>query len=315
MMEKELVDGAGQEATRWKPFGLLLRNPVMVKELRGRMRGTRAFSVLTIYLTLLGVFAVLIYLVVTESSMSVSGQADVGEIGRTLFGGVVAIEMLLISFIAPAFAAGALSGEREHQTFELLRASLLPPYALVWGKLTAAMLYVVLLLLAAIPLQSIAFFFGGVTETELLLGLVVLTVSAFFFSAVGVYFSAGARRTLSASLLTYAVIAFFMFGIPLLVGVMMLLGDFSLDTLGTSTFEMAMLYVTGIALSLNPPATALLTQYLLVNRHTTGLFSYTLVNGESVTLIAPWIPFTALYLVLAGVFFALAVRRVNVVME
>lgn len=287
----------------------------MIKELRGRMRGARAFSVLTIYLTLLGIFAVLVYVAVTESSTNVSGQADMGEMGRTLFGGVVAIEMLLIAFIAPAFTAGAISAEREHQTFELLRATLLPPYALVLGKLASAMLYVLLLLLAAVPLQSMAFFFGGVSETEVILALVVLAVSALFFCAVGVYFSARSRRTLSASLLALAVMLFFMFGIPLLVGTVLLLTDFSLDSVGASALERVMLYGTGVALSLNPPATALLTQYLLVNRHTAGLFSYTLVNGDTVTLVAPWIPFTVFYLTLAGVLIVLAVRRVNVVME
>lgn len=34
------------------PFRLILRNPVVLKELRGRMRGARAFVVLTIYLSL-----------------------------------------------------------------------------------------------------------------------------------------------------------------------------------------------------------------------------------------------------------------------
>ncbi len=104
--------------TRW-PRGPMLRlvsNPVVLKELRGRMRGARAFTVLSVYLTLLGAFSSLIYVAVSESSMNVSGQVVVGEIGRTLFGGVVAIEMLLVAFIAPAFTAGAISGEREHQT-------------------------------------------------------------------------------------------------------------------------------------------------------------------------------------------------------
>ena len=36
----------------------------------------------------------------------------------------------------------------------------------MWGKLVSALSFVMLLLLAAIPLQSIAFFFGGVAETE-----------------------------------------------------------------------------------------------------------------------------------------------------
>ncbi|MEB2286646.1 MAG: ABC transporter permease subunit [Anaerolineae bacterium] len=294
---------------------LLIRNPVVFKELRGRMRGARAFTVLTVYLVLLGVFAVLIYVTVTESSTSVSGQAEVGEIGRTLFGGVVAIEMLLVAFIAPAFTAGAISGEREHQTFELLRTTLLPAHSLVLGKLLSSMLYVVLLLLAAIPLQSIAFFFGGVTEIELILTFVVLAATALLFSAIGAYFSARARRTLSASLLTYATAMFFMFGIPILVGVVMLLADFSLDDAGNTSTEIGLLYGTGAALSLNPAATAIITQYLLVNQRTTGLFSYTLTSGDDLTLISPWIPFTAMYVLLTLVFFILAVRRVRQYVE
>ena len=38
----------------------LLRNPVVLKELRGRMRGPRAFVVLTVYLTLMSGFATLL---------------------------------------------------------------------------------------------------------------------------------------------------------------------------------------------------------------------------------------------------------------
>jgi len=58
------------------------------------MRGSRAFVVLTFYLSLLGAFTGLMYLAVAESSMSVSGQSNVGEVGRTLFVSIVAIEML-----------------------------------------------------------------------------------------------------------------------------------------------------------------------------------------------------------------------------
>lgn len=52
---------------------------------------------------------------------------------------------------------------------------------------------------------------------------------------------------------------------------------------------------------------------MLLNQQTIGLFSYTLSGGETVTLISPWIPFTALYLVLTVIFFALSVRRVNTI--
>jgi ABC-2 type transport system permease protein len=303
------VSTAPETKARSERLRRMLDNPVMIKELRSRMRGARAFIVLSVYLLLLSAFSSLVYVAVSESSLSVSGQSSVGQIGRTLFGGVVAIEMMLVAFIAPAFTSGAISGEREHQTYDLLRTTLLPAHSFVLGKLLSSMLYVFLLLAAAIPMQSIAFFFGGVAETELLLSFVILMATALLFSTVGIFFSARSIRTLSASVLTYSVATFVMFGLPILLGALMLILGFSLDSVGSSTTQIVMLYVAGGILSSNPAATALLTQYILLNQRTIGTFSYTLAGGDRVTLISPWIPFTVLYLILTVVFFLLSVRR------
>ncbi|MBN1201829.1 MAG: hypothetical protein JXJ20_08240 [Anaerolineae bacterium] len=296
---------------RYMPPQLVTDNPVILKELRGRMRGARAFNVLTIYLFLLGTFTSLIYVAASESAVSIGGQANVGEIGRTLFGGVVAIEMVLVSFIAPAFTSGAISGEREHQTYDLLRTTLLPSHSLVLGKLLSSMLYVVLLLTAAIPLQSIAFFFGGVAETELILSFVILLATALLFSTIGIYFSTRARRTLSASVLTYSVATFITFGLPIIIGSVMIALGLWYNGGQSSGAQKVLLYVIGGVLCTNPAATALLTQYVLLNQRTIGAFSYTLTNGQQVTLISPWIPFTIIYLALTAVFFVLSIRRMG----
>src|SRR5262245_6219709 len=165
-----------------------LRNPVVVKELRGRMRGMRAFVVLTVYLTLMSGFVTLLY-VLNASWLSNPNSGAGANIGRLLFAGIVGTELFLVTFIAPTFTAGAISGERERQTYDLLRTTLLPARSLVIGKLVSALSYVFLLLLAAIPLQSIAFLFGGVTESEVLLSFIILVVTAITLGSVGIYFS------------------------------------------------------------------------------------------------------------------------------
>ncbi|WP_119072419.1 ABC transporter permease [Aggregatilinea lenta] len=286
-------------------------NPVILKELRGRMRGARAFVVLTIYLLLLGAFTSLIYVAVSESALTVGAQVNVGEIGRTLFTGVVGIEMMLVAFIAPAFTAGAISGEREHQTYDLLRTTLLSPSRLVLGKLLSALLYVLLLLLAAIPLQSIAFFFGGVAETEVFLAFLILFVTALLFCTMGIYFSSRTKRTMSASVLTYAVATFVTFGLPLILGSIVLVLGIASASGTSSTNEVWLFYFFGALLCINPAATAVLTQYVLLNEHTVGVFSYTMGNGQVIPLISPWIPFTLIYLGLTVLFFILSVRRVR----
>ena len=61
-------------------------------------------------------FATLLY-VLYSSSLNYSGYASGGTIGRVLFIGIVGVELFLVTFIAPTFTAGAISGERERQTY------------------------------------------------------------------------------------------------------------------------------------------------------------------------------------------------------
>jgi ABC-2 type transport system permease protein len=173
--------------------GWLTRNPVVLKELRGRMRGPRAFVVLTTYLLLMSGFVTLLYVVYIASTNNVYSNPGSQLIGKFVFGAVVGIELLLVCFIAPAFTAGSISGEREHQTYDLLRTTLLTASQLVLGKLASALSYILLLLVAAVPLQSLAFLLGGVALEEVLIATVLLVATAFLFGTSGIFFSSFMR--------------------------------------------------------------------------------------------------------------------------
>jgi len=308
---------------------LLAANPVTIKELRGRMRGLRAFAVMTIYLTLMAGFAVTLY-VLYGSALTVSGGvAQGGTIGRTLFTGIVGIELFLVTFIVPAFTAGAITGERERQTYDLLRTTLLSPRAFVVGKLLSALSYVFLLLLAAIPLQSIAFLFGGVTIDEILLSFVILLVTAIALGTIGLFFSAIMKRTLTASIATYGFALVVTIGLPLVMIILIgVLGPFIVSIFsirGPSTgapvaptlpaqMQAALWYGLGLLVSTNPLATAFFTQSLLIDKQAAGLFNVTVSSpGTTITipLVSPWIVFSVLYLVISFVLLIVTVRRVN----
>jgi ABC-2 type transport system permease protein len=288
-------------------------NPVMLKELRGRMRGVRAFLVLSVYLALMSGFAVLIYLVYSSVGRSGSSAAA-GEVGRVLFMGVFGIELLLIIFIAPAFTAGAITGERERQTYDLLRTTLLSSPSFVIGKLESALGYVLLLLLAAIPLQSIAFLFGGVSELELLLSFVILVTTAVVLGAVGIFFSATMTRTLAASVRAYTAIVMVMFVGPVVFSVLL---DILIATLfapgspvRSPLLEAVMRYLSALLVGVNPIATALSTQQLLVERQTLGFWTFTLTSdGSTIPMVSPWILYTIIYQAAAALLVVLAVRR------
>lgn len=285
-------------------------NPVMLKELRGRMRGVRAFVVLTVYLGLMSGFLGLLYLIQVPINQA-TGSAAAGEIGRILFMGIVGIELMLIIFIAPAFTSGAITGERERMTYDLLRTTLLPSPSFVIGKLESALGYVLLLLLAAVPLQSIAFLFGGVSEQELILSFVILAVTAVALGTVGIFFSAIAPRTLTASVRAYTTTLVATFGAPLVLTI-------ALDLISTPfrssspVLEAIFIYIDDLLVSLNPIATALSTQQLLIQRQVIGFWTDTLSsNGSTIPRVSPWITFTIIYLVASTILLVISIQRMR----
>jgi ABC-type transport system involved in multi-copper enzyme maturation permease subunit len=291
----------------WNPLRPLLSNPVALKELRGRMRGPRAFIVLTCYLVVVGGFTWLLYLAGTAASYNTTGEVDGGTLGRALFGSVVAIELFLVTFITPAFTAGSVSGEHESQTYDLLRTTLLPERQFVFGKLFSALAYILLLLLAAIPLQSIAFLFGGVDLAEIVVSLVTLLSTAIFLGTIGIYYSATTRRTLRANILTYITVMAIILVTTGGVVVFLTIAETASNTTSTGT-EWVLLLIQGFFICLNPLTTLLVTQNYLVNQQNLLLIKYTFNDGSVATLPSPWLVFTLIYLLLSAVFFVLTTR-------
>jgi ABC-type transport system involved in multi-copper enzyme maturation permease subunit len=177
-----------------------------VKELRGRMRGRRAFLVLTVYLVLLGGFAWMMEVLQEETYRTMfAGQATYASasIGQGVFTALLLLETLLVVVLAPAFTAGAISLEREKQTLDLLATTPISSLAIVVGKLFSALVYVFILVFASIPLSALVFVFGGVAPDDVLRGYVVLVATAIGIGSMALFFSALARRTQAATILAY----------------------------------------------------------------------------------------------------------------
>jgi len=106
--EPPSAPGPGSPADESSP-GMIRVQGMFAKELRGRMRGPRAFIVLSIYLLFLVGFTLLIYFV---TKLAVSSNPT-EPVGKPVFLGLVAFQLGLVCFLAPSFTAGAISGERE----------------------------------------------------------------------------------------------------------------------------------------------------------------------------------------------------------
>ena len=176
-----------------------------VKELRGRMRGRRAFVILSLYLLLLGGFTWMVE-VIMERTYSIGfgggGGFATAAIGQGIFAALLMLETLLVVFLAPMSTVGAISLEREKQTLEMLAATPISSAAIVVGKLISALVYVWLLIAASIPFTAVVFVFGGVAPEDLVRGYLVLVVTALGFGAFGLFCSSLVKRTQAATAIT-----------------------------------------------------------------------------------------------------------------
>ena len=296
-------------------------NPIVLKEMRGRMRGNRTFVVIVAYLTLMSLFALMVYVAYNLALNQNAYDANLQLAGKVVFGSVVGIELFLVSFIAPAFTAGAISGERERQTYELLRTTLMPARSLVLGKLTSALSFIVLLLFLGLPVQSLAFLLGGVAPEEILISLAILFATALAAGASGIFFSALMRRTLGASVLTYAFALVIMIGVPALALFILWIAttfsfyNNSLPPLAQTLVTYIFIYVLWVLVSLNPLAAGFLTELSLMSGYGNAFifvppYSNGPANGPTAILL-PWVPYVlfSLFFSLIMVLFSIQVVR------
>lgn len=177
---------------------------IWIREVRGRMRGKRAFVFLTFYLTVLAGLLWIGLRSATEFPLSALQSVSVG---RGIFAAIILIETLVVLILAPAYTAASISAEREKGTFDLLAVTPISSLAIVVGKLVSAMSFLALVVGASIPLASLAFTFGGMGVEHLVIAYVVIAVVAIGAGAVGVACSAIFRRSQAATVAAFVAVA------------------------------------------------------------------------------------------------------------
>ena len=195
-------------------------NPVLARELKQRMRGRHVWLVVTLYLTVLALILRWVYVTATKTD-SFDGGIDLlasATAGRAIFQWLLFFMLLLVCFIVPGLTAGAISGERERQTMVALQLTLLRPRSIVAGKLLASLAFVVLLIIASLPLVTIPFLVGGVSLPEVVKGLWMVLATAVTLACLTLACSALLRRTQAATVVAYGLV------LALVLGTLMVYG-------------------------------------------------------------------------------------------
>jgi ABC-2 type transport system permease protein len=188
------------------------KNPILIKEMRSRMRGKRAFLVLTGYVVTLSLIISLIYIVLHKNAPS----TVVNQAGSVLTPVLIYVQMGLICLIAPTFSASAISSEREQQTFDLLIASLAQPSTILFGKVGAALSYLFLTLFGSLPLIALTYSLGGVALRDIAIAYLIMVVSGVTFCSMSFLWSTMIRRGVLAQLTSLIAVIFLVAAMPAL---------------------------------------------------------------------------------------------------
>jgi ABC-type transport system involved in multi-copper enzyme maturation permease subunit len=173
-------------------------NPVLIRELLVNLRSPRAFLLQFVYVAFLGV---MVYFAWPANEGQVSSGA-----AQRLFDLFFLGQFFLVALVAPTFAAGSITGEKERKTYEMLLASPLQPSNILVGKLLSSLTYLVILILSSLPLIILCFLLGGILLSEIARAYLILILAAGTFGLLSLACSSYFGRTSSALVVSYLVI-------------------------------------------------------------------------------------------------------------
>ncbi len=179
----------------------LVLNPLRTKELRATFR-QRRFVI--IYWVSLAIYSAVV-LIAAHVQVSKEALSAGQPVGQVIFNWCVAAQLALMVFVLPAFAATAVTDERENQSFDLLVTTALTARDIVWGKFLACMGYAFLFLAATFPLVCVSVLYTGVRPGEIVFAYVVMVMLASLMVAVGLTTSTHGRNSRRATVVTYLV--------------------------------------------------------------------------------------------------------------
>lgn len=180
-------------------------NPVLVKELKLRFRSFKSFSGLMFYLAVICIFIAGFLLLTTEFTGKGFFRPDTSFM---MFAVLTILQMALVLFITPSLTAGAISSEREKQTLNILLTTTQSSTQIIIGKLLSSVAFLVLMLVAGLPLYSLVFLFGGVSPSQVISIFLFYLLTVVAIGSMGVMFSTITKKTIVAMIATYGSIIF-----------------------------------------------------------------------------------------------------------
>ena len=193
---------------------LIPANPILLRVVETAGKRRRDLFVRCGYLGLL-VFLV-VFSLLTSGGLQAASLSDLASQSRALFENMSYLQLALVALLSPIFTAGAITQEKDSQTYDILLSTPLTNGQIVLGSLLSRLFFVVALLVSGIPIFSITQIFGGVAISSIVHSFLIAAATAFVTGALAMAiatFKVGTRRT---------IFSFYLFVVIYLVGLFLL---------------------------------------------------------------------------------------------
>src|SRR5581483_6268792 len=191
---------------------LIPANPILLRVVETKSKRRFDLLVRCGYLGVL-VAIVIFSIVATEGTGSLS---ELAKNSAQLFQTLSYWQLGLVCFLAPIFTAGAITQERDSQTYDILLSTPLTNGQIVLGSMLSRLFFIVALLVSGIPIFSITQIFGGVAIRAIVRSFGIAAATAFITGAVAMaiaVFKVGTRRT---------IFSFYLFIVVYMIGTVLL---------------------------------------------------------------------------------------------
>ncbi len=193
---------------------LLPGNPILLRVVEAGGKRKRDLFIRCGYLGLL--ILIVVFSLLFSGDQNGQSLSKLAAASASLFQRLSFLQLALVALLSPIFTAGAITQEKDNQTYDILLATPLTNGQIVLGSLLSRIFFVAALLVSGVPIFSITQVFGGVAIVSIVLSFLIAAATAFVTGALAMaiaVFKVGTRRT---------IFSFYLFIVLYLVGIYLL---------------------------------------------------------------------------------------------
>ena len=178
-------------------FRLIPANPILLRVVESGGKRKRDLFIRCAYL---GILVLLVMFRLLPELGDLDGSlSKLTSKSAAIFHLMSYVQLGLVALLAPVFTAGAITQEKDSQTYDILLSTPLTNGQIVLGSLLSRLFFVVTLLLSGIPIFAITQIFGGVAINQIVVSWLIACATAFITGSIAMAIAClkvGTRRTI-----------------------------------------------------------------------------------------------------------------------